>query len=305
MEYLEGYRGRMGTKESNIRDRKVAAARSRAIKHFEEDPSFFTVNALEPDSLEIIEKRIRVINESVLKQLNPERTYSKYIIPHPDEPIISGTMLFGLYEVDWIVTAITGLGDVHQQATLQKLNEFITIKINNISETIPAVVNGVSRLSDGVIEMNLYTMPEELIRVKVQDNSLTRGIERNSRMKIANKMYELTKVDSYTDDGVLNWILKEDLKEYEDDNPAPTPIEGGISGEGSITRARDYVYTSSEPVSTWSILGTTPDVVKVTKIDDYSARVRAEKTQLITFTLVANLVSEEVFEKDIRLVSLL
>lgn len=305
MEFLEAYRGRMSTKDNNVRDRKVAEARSRAIKHFEQDPSFFTVNGLEPDNSEIVVKRMRVINESVLKQLNPERVYSKYIVPHPEEHMIAGTMLFGLYDVDWIVTAVTGLGDVHQQATLQKLNEFITIR--GIDQTIPAVVNGVSRLGDGVLETNLITMPDELVKIRVQDNATTRGIERDARMKIANKMYTLTKVDIYTDDGVINWIAKEDLKEHEDENPTPTPAPepDEIIGEDTITRARNYTYTAPGPVESWSIIGAAPDVVKVTKLTETTAVVRAEKTQFITFELVANMVEGEDISKFIRLVSLL
>lgn len=306
MEYLEGYRGRLGSTEDNIRDRKVAEARSRATKHFEQDPSFFAVNALEPDNPEPILKRIRVINESVLKQLNPERVYSKFIIPHPEEPMISGTMLFGLYDVDWLVTAVTGLGDVHEQATLQKLNEIVSIKIGDSMQSFPAVVNGVSRLGDGVLEMNLYTMPDEMIKIRVQDNALTRGILRNARMKISNKMYTLTKVDIYTDEGVLNWIAKEDLFESGDLEPVAPPSDTlHIQGPDTITRARDYIFSiPGVETAAWVLTGATPDVVKIKSQEGNQVVIRAEKTQLVELTLTAT-VGTDTLVKTFRLVSLL
>lgn len=306
MEYLEGYRGRMSSTEDSIRDRKIADARSRAIKHFEQDPSFFAVNALEPDNPEPILKRIRVVNESVLKQLNPERVYSKFIVPHPEEPMISGTMLFGLYDVDWLVTAVTGLGDVHEQATLQKLNEMVSIKIGDSIQSFPAVVNGVSRLGDGVLEMNLYTMPDEMIKIRVQDNALTRGILRNARMKISNKMYTLMKVDGYTDDGVLNWIAKEDLFESGDLEPVTPPSDTlYIQGPDTITRARDYIFSiPGVDTASWVLTGATTDVVKIKSQEGNQVVVRAEKTQLVELTLTAT-VGPDTLVKTFRLVSLL
>lgn len=305
MEFLDGYRGRMGSKENGVRDRRVQAARDRAVKHFEEDPSFFSVQALEPDNPTPVTKRIRVVNESVLQQLNPERVYSKYIIPHPLEPMISGTILFGLYDVDWIVTAVTGLGDVHQQAVLQKLNEIISVKVGTNTLSLPAAVNGVSRLGDGVLEMNLYTLPDELLKIRVQSNMDTRAIARNTRIGIGNKMYTVTKVDVYTDDGSINWIAKEDLLEYEDTvTPTSPRLPEHISGPDSITRARDYVYTAPTGVVSWSIQGIGLDVVGIKSYTESTVTIRAEKTQLITFTLIANY-ADTTMSKDIRIVSLL
>lgn len=308
MEYLDAYRDRMSSNDNVVRNRKVEGARSRAIKHFEQDPSFFALNGLEPDTNSVIVKRVRVINESVLKQLNPERVYSKYIVPHPEEPMISGTMLFGLYDVDWLVTAVTGLGDVHQQATLQKLNEIITTKIDGIPQSFPAVVNGVSRLGDGVLEMNLYTIPDELIKIRVQNNAMTRGILRNTRLKITNKMYTLTKVDVYTDDGVLNWIAKEDLLEAGDE-VFDEPTDSGdsqIKGPETITRARDYVFSIPDAENvTWELSGAPLGVVKIKSQTGNSVTVRAEKTKLLKLTLTAKVNGTVIAEKTFRLVSLL
>lgn len=308
MEYLDAYRGRMSSTEDNVRGRKVAEARSRTIKHFEQDPSFFAVNALEPDSLEPILKRVRIINESVLKQLNPERTYSKFVVPHPEEPMISGTMLFGLYDVDWIVTAVTGLGDVHQQATLQKLNEMVSIKIDNSVQSFLASVNGVSRLGDGVLETNLYLLPDEMVKIRVQNNTLTRGILRNARMKISNKMYTLMKVDTYTDDGVLNWIAKEDLFEPGDLDPV-VPVEPSdvlfIQGPDTITRARDYIFSiPGVDTATWELTGAPTDVVRIRSQEGNQVVIRADKTQLVELTLTA-IVGLDTLTKTFRLVSLL
>lgn len=307
MAFLDSYRDRMGSKTNGVRERKVKDAQDRAVKHFEDDPSFFAVKALAPDNPIVLTKKIRVINESVLKQLNPERVYSKYIIPHPLEPMVSGTILYSLYEVDWIVTAVTGLGGVHQQAVLQKLNEIITVKMETSIFTLPASVNGVSRLGDGLLEMNLYTIPDELLKIRVQNNLKSRAVSRDTRIKIGSKMYVVTKIDLYTDDGVINWIAKEDLLEPDDydDTPIGPPVVGTILGPDSISRARDYTFSAPTGVVLWTIQGTTPDVVGIKSMAISSAVIRAEKTQLITFTLIATYANNTTISKDIRLVSLL
>lgn len=305
MSYLDNYRSRMFFGDDAVRERKVAEARKRAIKHFMQDPSAFTVTAEEPNGTKV-QKRIRVINESVLKQLNPERTYSKFIVPHPDEPMKSGTILFGLYEVDWIVTAVTGLGDVHQQATLQKLNEVLSYKDEKGTvQELYAAVNGVSRLGDGILDMNLYMFPDEMIKVRVQSTEKTRGLKPNIRFKVADKYYTLVKVDSYTDEGIINWIARQDLEEHSDiAPPPPIPVVGDIVGSDKITRAKTYTYTAPEGVVAWSLSSNIVDNVVILESNSSSAVIRAEKTQLVKFTLSAEYADGTVKEKEIQIISL-
>lgn len=306
MSYLESFRLRVGADNTSMRERKVRDARSRAIKHFDEDPSFFIVNALEPEGEEIIQKRLRVVNESVLKQINPERVYSKYIVPHPEEHMLAGTMLFGLYGVDWLVTAVTGLGDVTQQGMLQKLNETITVKFPDGDQVIPAVLNEVSRLGAGVLETNFAMMPNRLVKMRVPENELTRNIGVNTRFKATNSMFTVMKRDLATDENVINWIAREDLEEHGDDTPTPPIEEGIIQGEDTITRARNYGYSAPRPgVKTWEIRGT--DIVRVLEeeSDEMTTIIRADRTELITFQLVAIYPDGSEVVKDIRLVSLL
>lgn len=308
MEFLTNYRLRAVKNGAIVRDRSVNLAKAKIRKHFEDDPSAFTVDALEPDQTDIVPKRIRVINESVLKQLNPERVYSKYAVPHPDDKVISGTMFFGLYEVDWLVGATTGLGDIHDQIVLQKLNEMISFK-NAVGETIalPAVVNGVSRVADGVEALNLLTIPDELVKIRVQENITTRSITRGLRVKIANKMYEVMKIDPYTDENVLNIIAREDLIEPDDmTEPTTPPVEGIIAGPATISRARDYTYTAPiANVDYWEIFGTTSDVVHIKSFTISNVVIRAEKTQLITFQLKATYKDGSSDIRNIKLVSLI
>lgn len=309
MEFLTNYKLRALVNVEAVRDRNVKLARAKIRKHFEADPSAFTVDALEPNRTDLIPKRIRVINESVLKQLNPERVYSKYAVPHPDDKIISGTMLFGLYEVDWLVGATTGLGDVHDQIVLQKLNEMISFK-NTAGNTIavPAVVNGVSRVGDGVEVLNLMTIPDELVKIRLQENITTRSIKRGLRVKIANKMYEIMKIDPYTDENVLNIIAREDLIEPGDnfDTPITPPVEGVIAGPATITRARDYTYTAPiANVDHWEILDAPPDIVWIKSQNISSVVIRAEKTVLISFRLVAHYIDGSSDSTTLRIVSLI
>lgn len=309
MEYLEGFKARMGSNVDNTRNRKIDDARARVIKHFEDDPSFFALNAIEPDNPNSVVKRVRVINESVLRQINPERVYSKYIIPHPEETLVSGTMVFGLYQADWLVTAVTGLGDVTQQGMLQMLNDIITVKSPTGDNAIPAVLNEVSRLGAGVLETNLAIMPNRLVKVRVQENAVTRAIKTNTRFRAQNSMFTVMKRDLSTDENVINWIAREDLEEYGDDTPTPAPVAGKIEGPNTIVRARDYIYTAPEgAIKEWRIDGLSPEnagVVTVTPEIDNMAVVRAKVTKLITFTLTAVYMDDSEITKEIRLVSLL
>ena len=306
MEYLEGFTRRMESVGDETRSRKVSDARARVVKHFDDDPSFFAVNALEPDNPVMMVKRLRIINESVLRQINPERVYSKYAIPHPDENMISGTMLFGLYEADWLVTAVTGLGDITQQAMLQKLNDIITVKSPNGDNAIPAVLNEVSRLGAGILETNLAMIPNRLVKIRVQENEVTRQIDINTRFKAKNSMFTVMKRDLSTDDNVINWIAREDLDEYGDDTPTTPPSPGSIKGPDTIVRARDYIYSAPEgEITEWRIEGATPDIVTVTMEAFSTAVVRAKVTKLITFNLIVEYLDGTTITKEIRLVSLL
>ena len=302
MGYLENYIARMTAERTTARDYKIQNARARAIRHFSEDPSALTVQALEPNGAELVTKRIRVINESVLKQLNPERVYSKFIVPHPEETMISGTILYDIYGENYLVTAITGLGEVTQQAVLQKINETMKITINNVIVEIPAVVTGISRLGDGILAMNMITLPDELIKVRVQSNTLTQGLDRNARFIIAGKVYDLTRVDRYTDEGVLNWILKEDLVEPVD---FATPVvPSGIIGTEFITIGRSYDYSIDAEIATWELVELPANVV-LSNTTTTSCKLTVTTYEPITFTLKATTTEAQVFTRTIKVVSLL
>lgn len=315
MDFLARYSKRMTTNDGLARKRNVELSRRRIRKNFMKDPSAFTVEALEPDATVMVPKRIRVINESVLRQLNPERVYSKFAVPHPDDKVISGSMLFGLYDVEWLVGATTGLGDVHDQVVLQKLNETISFKdANGTVQATPAVVNGVSRVSDGIEIMNMMTIADELVKIRVQENLTTRAIKRDLRIKIANKMYKVTKTDFYTDVNIINIIAREDLiepgdeeLEKEQENPIVDPEV--ISGADRISRTRNYTYISPyEDTVDWVLEGDL-GIVKIVEKSGNKVTIRAEKTQFITFKLIAiyleNGQQKRSEPKDIRIVSLM
>lgn len=311
MDFLTQYSRRMGQNQDNLRERSVAEARSSIRKHFMEDPSAFTVGVLEPDQTQS-SKRIRVINESVLKQLNPERVYSKYAVPHPDDHIPSGSIISNLYQLEWLVGATTSLGEIHQQIVLQKLNEVLIFKASDGStQMIPAVVNGVSRVSDGIEAMNMLIIPDDLVKIRVQSTPLTLGLKRNARVMIGNSMYTITKTDRFTDVDVINIIAREDLAEPGDkdliDPPTPTPQEGEIVGSNRITRARNYTYTApfGAPDS-WEIDAEQGLISIIEKSGD-SITIRAERTVLVEFTLKAiySDASKKAEPKKIRIISLM
>ena len=305
MPFSRNYELNVVKNNNDSRTRKVQAARNRILRLFEDDPSCFTVDSLEPDKISLIKKRVRVINESVLRQLNPERVYSKYVIPHPQEKMISGTILYGLYEADWLVTAVTNLGDVHEQATLQKLNETITWKDSSGKIcSVLAVVNGVSRVGDGVEFDNLITTPDELAKIKIQATTLTNSIKRSTELRIGNKIYSVTKIDSFTDDNILNIIAKEEQLGPIDNFIELTINPGEISGVDSITRTRNYTFTAPVGVTEWRVVGNEEANIKIISFSDTEATIRADYTILGPFVLEAHYSDGSIITKNLRLVSL-
>ena len=113
------------------------------------------------------------------------------------------------------------------------------------------------------------------------------------------------KVDNYTDEGVINWIARQDLEEHSDiAPPPPAPVVGDIMGADKITRAKTYTYTAPDGVVSWSLSSNIVDNVVILESSSNSAILRAEKTQLVKFTLSAEYADGTVKEKEIQIVSL-
>ena len=62
MSVFDNYGERMKRDEKATRDRRIAAATRSMTNKFESDPSFFEVNALEPDGVTMSIKKLKVIN---------------------------------------------------------------------------------------------------------------------------------------------------------------------------------------------------------------------------------------------------
>lgn len=315
----EAYNARNEYLGYSTKDRKTKAVLHRLDQMFEGDPSFHRITVLHLDGTTSI-RRFRVINESFVKQLNPERVYSKYIIPHPDENLEAGTILLGIANRDWIVTAITELGDIIQQGMIQKLNYTLKWQHEGIIYYNPVVVNGVSRLNDGVDSNHYLTYGDELIKMRLPNNEKTQTIKRDKRVFIYDTPYKITKIDEYTDENIFNYILREEfigpndnvelgLCDYQEADDS-IPVEDAIIGNDLISFGQSYEYSFNNFsdnvfVNNWSldhgdyVEAFNPDSEKINikVVNDYNNIGK-------NFTLIAFLNDSNIITKNIIITSL-
>lgn len=127
-------------------------------------------------------------------------------------------------------------------------------------------------------------------------------------------MYKVTKTDFYTDVNVINIIAREDLiepgdEELEEEQENPIIDPKVISGADRISRTRNYTYVSPHEDTVDWLLEDDLGIVKIVEKNGDKVIIRAEKTQFITFKLIAiyleNGQQKRSEPKDIRIVSLM
>ena len=210
MSIFTNYSERMLHRDSSARQRRIDRIKHSVARNFEADPSFFALNALEPDGTTTSFKRIKVINADYVTHLNPARINSRYFIGHPEDEILSGTVLFNLYESDWMVTSSANLTSVLDRGMLQKINYVARWLYNGVVHENYAVITGVSRRSDGIEENRYMILPDDSIMFHFPKNEVTSTLKRDTRLIVEGMPYRITRIDSYTDPNTYYMIANED-----------------------------------------------------------------------------------------------
>ena len=217
-------------------------------RRFKDDPSYRQLEIIRPTG-EVEMRDFRLINESFVKQLNPERTYAKYAILHPFQDIEGGCIVRNVDGYDWLVSSRASYNGVATQVMLLKLGQVIKWQPKGSTEihSIKVFVRAVSEVADGVLKTQMFVLPDELIEIKLQENKDTMQINTGDKVIIRGKVYRLWKKDIYTDENIIQFIAQQEqegpydnVEEGVADMKEPKPIEDfSISGE-------DYIYYSDE-----------------------------------------------------------
>ena len=256
MSVFDNYGERMKRDEKATRDRRIAAATRSMTNKFESDPSFFEVEALEPDGITQSVKKLKVINADYATHLNPARVNSRYFVGHPNTPILTGTVLFGLYDSEWMAISTANLTGILDRGMIQRVNTKAKWILDGAVAESFTVVSSVSRRSLGTETDDYMILPNDAVMFNFPKNPLTSTIKRDMRFMVGGMPYKITRIDSYTDPAMYYMVAEEDQLNPTDnrelgicdyvfpDSPVVTP---GIKGEQYVSYGTVYQYTAIPP----------------------------------------------------------
>lgn len=231
MDYFDKYAERLrvqGTSTAKSEeDRMVEGMR----RDWESNPSFRRVCVLQPDGTK---KHIRL--QTAKKTVGIDKIYI-----HPDDRVVSGSIILSLQEFAWLVMDVRFIGHVFQQANIVRINRVLKYMDGDVVKTVQARVKGFSRV-DGIDEYYYFTMPENTINVFVPYNEETAKFSRDKRIMIDKIPYKISRVDNFTHVGVTIWFLIEDIRNLNDTD-----------------EVADYIESVETPITEISILG--PEVI--------------------------------------------
>lgn len=274
----EAFRHRMNVRGvdqgKNRRDRAIAYM----ARRFKDDPSYREVEIERPNG-EIVKKDFRLINESFVKQLNPERTYAKYAVLHPHQTIEGGAVAKNIDGYDWLVSSRASYNGVATQVMLLKLGQVIKWQPKDSTEIYESrvFVRAVSEVADGVLKTQMFVLPDELIEIKLQENEESNTLNPGDKVIIRGKVYRIWKKDIYTDENIIQFIAQQEQEGPRDninegiaDMKDPKPISE-LTIEGS-----DHIYYYDE--HEYSVVDKDGEVIDVewTVIDSNKAVVITE-----------------------------
>lgn len=281
MDYFDKYAERLrvqGTLTAKSEEERMVEGMRR---DWESNPSFRRVCILEPNGTK---KHVRL--QTAKKTVGIDKIYI-----HPDDRIVSGSIILELQEFSWLVMDVRFIGHVFQQANIVRVNRVLKYMDGNTIKTVQARVKGFSRV-DGVDEYYFFTMPENTINVFVPYNEETAKFSRDRRIMIDKIPYKLSRVDNFTHTGVIIWFLIEDIRNPQDtdeiadyvepvEEPAvettilgPEVIPFGFSGKFTLSDGENIlspIWELATP-STWVTLGVANDVCTV-KISSDTAHI--------------------------------
>ena len=261
MSILNSYNARMNFIDTDKGERIKKRMDHRIRRTFESDPSYFLLQALEPDGTTSSEKKVQILNLDYVKNINYARINSRFFISHPDTPVENGTILFNLYEKDWLVVSSHNLIDLNYNGVVRQSNYIAKWYDNFQMVELMGIVSNLSQRSGGTIENNFLTLPHSMIELIFSKNEISKKLKRDQRLMVYDTPYKITKVDTFTDDNLIFLLAEED--EFKNDNEKetgicdpPSNLEAGIAGKsflpfGSFT-TYEAINATGAPV--WSII---------------------------------------------------
>lgn len=312
---FDDYLARMTHLQSIQKEMKVAAAKERMNRKFEGFPTSETITFLRPNAEETSEARIRVIYESAMKQVNPEKKYSLSFIVHPDDSLPEGSIVYNFEGRDYLVTSGAKIGGIHEQGVMRRINQNLKWVVNGKLYNCPAVIFATSYTSTTTVETQIITTPSETLKIAVPMNSNTDTITRDVRFLINGSAYKVTRVDDYTDSQIYNLIVKEDFIQESDNldlgiadyNINDEILIPAISGVDTISygMVRSFnIINSDDPQS---LVLVDSSQVEILSSDNYSITLKLLPSATVgsTLTLIATLADNSTITKIIEIKSLL
>lgn len=235
---------RNGVKNGSAEKRRQQS-RSYTVRKFEDAPSYFELNGI-PTTSNGVDKeiyRMRLVNESFIKQLNPARTYAKYALLHPEDSIQEGVVLRDVDGSSWLINAVSSISQVISQfmmlrmqttlfwriedlkldfaLTKEELNEFFSDGLVFNEEApyfgIPVFANPVSEVGDGLNKTQIAYIQDELTELKLPLNNFTKAFYPGMPIFIkGEKPYKIEKIDDYSTPNTISMICKRDAIEDRD-----------------------------------------------------------------------------------------
>ncbi len=281
---FENYATRVNDKDYSGRDRMIQKTRYSLQRRFEQDPAFFQLNSLEPDGVTNGSKRLKVVNADYVVHLNHARIKSRYFVAHPDDFIHTGTILFDLYNSDWMVTASANLTEIVDRGMMQKINYNAKWVEAGILKENLALVTSVAQRSDGTDSNHYLTMPEDAILIHIPKSEKTKSLKRDIRFMVEQIPYVVTRVDRYTDENLIFLTAVEDLLKDGDSIEKGvcdyhiTTYEGlEIVGNEFIRQGMNNQYilknNGEKQNATWEVLQGS-EFLQIQQVEDYVLNIK-------------------------------
>lgn len=212
MSMLDNYRFRIEqTKGEALKQRKIKATQKTMDRKFMAFPTAGEFDVLEPNAKKTKKCKLRIIHDLNMKQFNPERRHSVSFIVHPDYSLLQGTVVFDYDEQDWLITSVTNIGEVHQQGLMFRINQTLKWVANGVVKESVATIFPTSYTAQSVVETQVLSVPTESLKISVPSNNETLTLKRDIRFFINDSVYKIKRIDNYTEIGILNLIVAEDL----------------------------------------------------------------------------------------------
>ena len=210
MGYLDTYNQRMAFSGITEAERRKNNTQSTIMRRFG-STEFYEVDGVEPDGTQVV-KRMKIIHEDLVMQVNPSRAQSLKFVSYPGEEIRPGTFFENILGDEYMVLSSSNMNDIVYRGIMQKVNNLFKWVYEGVLYENFAIISSISMIRDGISEDRVMTLPEDALSISVPQNEVTDTIGRDMRFIVGNYTYKVTKVDRYTNPFLAYIIAYEDVK---------------------------------------------------------------------------------------------